>query len=134
MPIMAPTASTASFGACLDRQAYGPLAALPPGSLMSFPLIGPQLLLETPHAVVFAGYHRNEAGLRDVVRFFGGGESQARAVAKERDLDYLVFCRGLPPGGGLAGVPEFQGLSWPWLVQISPREAPLQIYAIDLKR
>ncbi|MEO8683899.1 MAG: hypothetical protein ABI414_03555 [Devosia sp.] len=134
MSSMAPTLFGKKIENCFERRAYEPLAALPPGRLMSFLLIGPQLLLETPHAVVSAGYHRNEAGLRDVVRFFGGGESQARAVAKERRLDYLVFCRGLPPDGALAGVPEFQGLPWPWLVPISPPEAPLQIYAIDLQR
>lgn len=127
------TASASNIGweACVGRRAYEPLAALPPGRLMSFLLIGPQLLLETPHSVVSAGYHRNEAGLRDVVRFFGGSEAEARNVAEERGLDYLVLCNGVPASGGLFGVPEFQGTSWPWLRPVSPPEAPLQIYAIQ---
>lgn len=121
------------LAACVDPSAYGPLAALPPGRMMSYLLIGPQLLLETPHSIVSAGYHRNESGLRDMVRFYGGGEAEARAVVSERGLDYLVFCRGLPPNSALTGVPEFGGLAWPWLVRISPPEAALQIYAIDLE-
>lgn len=130
----APVAQELSWNGCLERSAYQPLAALPPGRMMSFLLIGPQLLLETPHAVVSAGYHRNEAGLRDMVRFYGGGETEARAVASERGLNYLVFCRGLPANQGLANVPDFEGLGWSWLVPISPPEATLQIYAIDLQR
>ena len=126
-----PSAADVGWDACLDRRAYEPLAALPPGRLMSFMLIGPQLLLETPHSVVTAGYHRNEAGLRDIVRFFGGGETEARKVAQERGLDYLVLCNGVPASYGLAGVPEFQGTSWPWLKRISAPDAALQIYAIE---
>jgi hypothetical protein len=116
---------------CLKRESFAPLAALPPGRLMSFMLIGAPILLETPHAIVAAGYHRNEAGLRDLIRFYGGGEAEARSVASERDLDYLVFCNGLPASGGLAGLPDFEGTSWPWLVRISAPDAPLQIYAIE---
>jgi hypothetical protein len=130
----APVAADNSWDACLERASYEPLAALPPGRMMSFLLIGPQLLLETPHAIVSAGYHRNEAGLRDMVRFYNGGEAEARAVATERGLDYLVFCHGLPADEGLAGLAGFDGLDWPWLVPISPPDAALQIYAIDLSR
>lgn len=126
-----PSSADVGWDACLDRRAYEPLAALPPGRLMSFMLIGPQLLLETPHSVVTAGYHRNEAGLRDIVRFFGGGEAEALKVAKERSLDYLVLCNGVSANYGLAGVPEFQGTSWSWLHRISTAAAPLQIYAIQ---
>ncbi len=72
---------------------------------MSYVIFGPQLLLETPHSVVSAGYHRNEEGLRDVVRFFRDGEAAARAVAEARQLDYLVFCRNIPPSDGLAASP-----------------------------
>jgi hypothetical protein len=126
-----PDISMINWDKCLEREAYEPLAALPPGRLMSFMLIGPQLLLETPHSIVSAGYHRNEAGLRDLIRFYAGGEAEARSVARERGLDYLVFCSGLPANGGLAGVPDFQGTSWSWLVRLSPPDAPLQIYSIE---
>jgi VanZ family protein len=121
----------ASWDACLDRDAYAPLAQLPQGRMMSFLLIGPQLLLETPHSIVSAGYHRNAAGLRDMLRFFGKGEAEALAVARERGLDYLVFCKGLPANHGLAGTAEFEGSSWSWLTRLSAPDAPLQIYAID---
>ena len=66
-----------------------------------------------------------------MLRFFGSGETEAHRVAQERDLDYLVFCRGLPANYGLAGTAEFKGASWSWLTRLSAPDAPLQIYAID---
>jgi len=127
-----PPTRAASWADCQARSAYEQLAALPRGNMMSFLLIGPQLLLETPHSVVSAGYHRNEDGLRDMVRFFEGGEAEALAVVRERGLDYLVFCRGIEPTTALAGLPDFEGLGWSWLTPLSDPEAGLQIYAIDL--
>lgn len=123
-------AAEVNWMACLEPDAYDRLETLPRGNLMSFLLIGPQLLLETPHSVVSAGYHRNEAGLRDMVRFYIGGEAEAQAVVRERGLDYLVFCRGLPASLALAGVAEFTGLDWPWLEPLSDPEEALQIYGI----
>lgn len=120
-----------AWNTCLDRDSYARLASLPPGRVVSYLLIGPQILLNTPHAIVTAGYHRNEAGLRDAVRFFSGDEAAARAVAAERGLDYLVFCRGLQPQEGLHGLPLFQGTKWPWLTRLSEPGEPLQIYAIE---
>lgn len=120
----------AAWAACNARAAFAPLAALPPSRVMAYVMIGPQLLLETPHSVVSAGYHRNEEGLRDTVRFFGGGEAVARAVAEERQLDYLVFCRNISPSDGLAGVAPFAPTDWSWLTPVSAPEAPIQIYAI----
>ncbi|NGP17114.1 hypothetical protein [Devosia aurantiaca] len=133
-PAGPPAQSSLSWTACLEPQAYEPLAALPPGRVMSYLLIGPSLLLQTPHQVVSAGYHRNEQGLRDMVRFYRDGEAEAQAVVHERGLDYLVFCRGIPATDGLAGLPDFNEPTWPWLTRISDPEAPLQIYAIDLSR
>jgi hypothetical protein len=124
--------ASASTAACMARASFSDLAALPPGRVMSYLMIGPQLLLETRHSVVSAGYHRNETGLRDMVRFFQDGEAAARAVAEERGLDYLVFCRGISPSAALAGVPDFDGLHWPWLARRSGVEDPLQVYEIML--
>ena len=98
---------------------------------MSFLLIGAQLLLETPHSIVAAGYHRNVTGLRDMLRFFGKGQTEARKVAQERGLDYFVFCNGLPASHALAGAAPFDATAWPWLRRISAPDTPLQIYAID---
>lgn len=133
MPHLKPhdAARNDAWDACLDRDSYARLASLPPGRVISYLLIGPQILLNTPHAIVTAGYHRNEAGLRDAVRFFSGDEAEARAVAAERGLDYLVFCRGLQPQEGLHGLPPFRGTEWDWLTALSEPDEPLQIYAIE---
>lgn len=115
---------------CLDRDSFARLAALPPGRIMSYLIMGPQILLYTPHTIVTAGYHRNEAGLRDAIRFFSGDAQAARSVAEERGLDYLVFCRGIPAEEGLYGMPPFRGTEWPWLTALSGPDEPIQIYAI----
>lgn len=131
MPRAVPTASSAGPDSCMTRAAFAPLAALPPSRLIAYLIIGPQILIETRHGVVSAGYHRNEQGLKDMVRFFGGGEAEARAVVAERELDYLVFCNGIDPADGLAGVAPFTGPGWSWLTPVAPPDAPIQIYAID---
>lgn len=126
-----PSAERIAWQACEAPAAFAPLAALPPSRVIAYLIIGPQILIETPHSIVSAGYHRNEQGLRDMIRFFGGGEAEARDVVAERELDYLVFCNGIDPADGLAGVAPFPGLGWSWLTPVSPPDAPIQIYAIN---
>ena len=115
---------------CNLYESYSRLNALPPSRLMSYLIIGPQILLNTRHSIVSAGYHRNIEGLKDEVQFFGGTEAEARAVVEKRDLDYLVTCRGIDPSEALAGVPVFKGYDWDWLTPISGPDEPLQIYRI----
>jgi hypothetical protein len=122
---------------CLAKQSYAKLAALPADRLIGYLIIGPTLLLHTPHQIVSAGYHRNEAGLRDMARFFSGDEAEALAVARERELRYLVYCRGVPLENGLWGLRRFKpydarGKLWPWLSPLTDPAEAIQIYRIDL--
>lgn len=117
--------------ACSRTAAYERLAALPPGRVLNYMIIGPKILVVTPHQIVNAGYHRNTEGLRDLVRFFGGSEADALEVVQRRQLDYLVVCRGIGPEDGLAGLAPFKGLSWPWLTPLSRPDEAVQIYRID---
>ncbi|WP_417310244.1 hypothetical protein [Devosia sp.] len=116
--------------ACVMPEAYARLQQLPTGRVMSSLLIGRQILYETDHSIVSSAYHRNVAGLKDAVRFFGGGEAEARAVVDERALDYLVLCRGVQPGDALEGMPDFDASGFDWLTPISAPDEPLQIYRI----
>jgi hypothetical protein len=122
---------------CIAKPSYAKLAALPAGRLIGYLIIGPTLLLHTPHQIVSAGYHRNESGLRDMARFFSGDEAEALAVARERELQYLVYCRGVPLENGLWGLPPFEpydedGDRWPWLTPLTGPTEAIQIYRIDL--
>ena len=124
---------------CLAKQSYAKLAALPASRLVGYLIIGPTLLLHTPHQIVSAGYHRNEAGLRDMARFFSGDEAEALAVARERELQYLVYCRGVPLENGLWGLKRFKpydasGNRWLWLIPLTDPAEAIQIYRIDLDR
>lgn len=121
-----------SYAACTRAASYERLAQLPPSRLIAYLIIGHKILLSTPHQVVASGYHRNQAGLKDEVRFFGGSEAEALDVVRWRGLHYLVTCNGISPEDGLDGLPPFKGFSWPWLKPISAPDEPIQIYRIDL--
>lgn len=130
------SAARASKIPCLASEAFAELRALPPTRMMNPIDLGSHLLLETPHAVVAAPYHRNEAGVLDAFRFFNRPAEEARQIAAARGLDLLVTCPAMPEmrGPGLdqpgtvlsllaAGTPP------PWLEDIS-QGGPLKVYAI----
>lgn len=128
---------TEDYNKCLLRENYAHLAALPEGRIVTYILIGTQILLNTQHSIVSAGYHRSEQGLRDALAFISGGEDAAKKIAAERGLNYLVKCRGVPLEHGLYGVPSFEGVvddvaKWSWLNPITGPDEPIEVYAIDL--
>lgn len=91
----------ASKAPCLAPTAFTAVRGLPPATLMAPIDLGSHLLLETPHAVVAAPYHRNEAGILDAFRFFNGELGEARAIAAARGIDYVVTCPALPEMNGI---------------------------------
>ncbi len=122
--------------ACLAPGAYADLRALPPERIMAPIDLGSHILLETPHAVVAAPYHRNQRGLLDTFRFFNGPAEDARAIAAERGLGLVVTCPAMPEmrGSGIAEPGTVLNMlaneTLPdWLVDVS-LVGPLGIYAI----
>jgi hypothetical protein len=125
-----------AYAECIAPESMKHLASLPEGRIVSYIFIGPTLLMWTPHAIVSAGYHRGEQGMRDALAFVSTDETAALRIARERDLDYLVFCKDVPLNSGLHGLPAFQGITdtgvrWSWLRALSEPDEPVQIYAID---
>ncbi len=121
---------------CLVSDSFIDLAGLPPERIMAPIDLGSHLLLETPHAVVAAPYHRNEAGVLDAFRFFNRPIEEARAMAVSRGLGLVVTCDAMPEmrGPGLeepdtvlsllaAGTPP------DWLRDVS-LGGPLKVYAV----
>lgn len=122
--------------ACLAPEAYADLGALPPERIMTPIDLGSHILLETPHAVVAAPYHRNQQGVLDTFRFFNGAAEDARAIARERGLGLVVTCPAMPEMQSAARAEPGTMLNLltndtppDWLDEVS-LGGPLKIYAI----
>jgi 1,6-anhydro-N-acetylmuramate kinase len=86
---------------CRQPAAFASLAALPPTRIMAPIDLGAHLLLFTPHAVVAAPYHRDQAGVRDTFRFFNDPIEAAHQILSKRGVDLVVICPGMPELHGL---------------------------------
>jgi hypothetical protein len=121
---------------CFLPESFADLAALPPERIMAPIDLGAHLLLETPHAVVAAPYHRNQEGVLDAFRFFNRSAEEARAIAAKRGLGLVVTCPAMPEmrGAGLTVPGTINNLlaaDTPpdWLKDVS-LGGPLKIYAV----
>lgn len=121
---------------CLVSDSFADLRGLPPERIMAPIDLGSHLLLETPHEVVAAPYHRNEAGVLDAFRFFNRPVQEARAMAKARGLGLVVTCPAMPEMRG-PGLNEpgtilslfASGTPPDWLEDVS-LGGPLKVYAV----
>jgi hypothetical protein len=91
-----PTVIADGPGTCRRTADYGPLARLPRGLVLAFIDAGPFLLMETPHAVLAAPYHRDIKGNAAMFDVFLGTPSEAEARIAALGIDYIVFCPGAP--------------------------------------
>ena len=85
-----------SSDSCVKHGELDKLSALPPSNLATPLDITPAILAGTPHRMIAGGYHRNDAGIHDVIVLFVGSEAQARQILERRHIDYLVFCPRTP--------------------------------------
>src|SRR5690606_35259828 len=99
---LAVTEARMSKQSCLTPEAFADLRAIPPERIMTPIDLGSHMLLETPHAVVSAPYHRNEDGVLDTFRFFTRSAEDARAIAEARGLGLVVTCPAMPEVQGQA--------------------------------
>lgn len=92
--------------ACLQPDVFVDLASLPPERIMAPVDLGAHILLFTPHSVVGAPYHRNQAGLMDSFRFFNLPLDQAKEILAQREISLIVTCPYLPEMAGFADAAE----------------------------
>jgi hypothetical protein len=78
--------------ACPTKAALAPIAALPPGRILSTSNPGSVLLRHTPHAVLTANYHRNQAGMVAALRMAMAPPEEARAMMAAEKISYVLFC------------------------------------------
>jgi hypothetical protein len=91
-----PVVITDGPGTCRTAADYAPLARLPQGLVLGFIDAGPMLLMETPHAVLAAPYHRNVGGNATMLDVFLGKPEEAVQGLAALGVDYLAFCPGAP--------------------------------------
>jgi hypothetical protein len=83
-------------GTCRRSADYAPLAHLPQGRVAAFIDAGPFLLMETPHSVLAAPYHRNIEGNLAMLDIFLARPQDAAARIAALGVDYVAFCAGAP--------------------------------------
>jgi hypothetical protein len=86
----------ASSDECVKKSELDRLATIAPSNLATPLDITPAILAGTPHRMIAGGYHRNDAGIHDVVMLFAGPANGAREILSRRRIDYVVFCPGTP--------------------------------------
>ena len=89
-------ASSDSSGTCQRASDYRPLAILPKGLVLGFIDAGPFLLMQTPHTVLAAPYHRDVSGNTTMLDIFLAPVDEARQRLTEAGIDYMAFCPGSP--------------------------------------
>lgn len=83
-------------GTCRAPSDYAPLVRLPKGLVLAFIDAGPMILMETPHSVLAAPFHRNINGNAAMFDAFLGRPEETGARLAARGVDYVAFCPGAP--------------------------------------
>jgi hypothetical protein len=92
----APTVLADGPGTCRRPADYAPLADLPRGLVLAFIDSGPFLLMQTPHTILAAPYHRNGKGNAAMLDVFLSTPSEAGPKLAALGVDYIAFCAGAP--------------------------------------
>jgi len=117
---------------CFAAAAYAPLAALPPGEVLSIQDFGPFILVFTPDTTVAAPYHRLWPAILQVHQTLASPPAAAEALARRLGADYIVDCPPYPgpAGPGSLGGELRAGRIPSWLKQLSKPNATLRIYRV----
>jgi hypothetical protein len=95
------------------------------------------LIGATRHSTIGAAYHRNNTGNMAMYSFFLSAPNRSREIAREWNVDYVVFC----PGdfaevdvtrhfrNSLAAHLQ-RGEAPPWLEPLPLRNTPLRLYKV----
>jgi hypothetical protein len=89
----------ATKAACTMPENLKPLAALPPGRILSVANPGAALLRFTPHSVMTANYHRNQRGMVEALKTGMASPAEAVAMLRRDKVDYVLVCTDDPQVG-----------------------------------
>ena len=127
----------ARTAACIGGDSFARIAALERGRFMAPLDSGASLIGMTPHDVVAAPYHRNNAGNLAMYRFFLAPPERARTIAAEWDVDYVAICPSSfteidlareGPGGLALGLRE--GRAPRWLEPVPLGDGTLRVWRV----
>jgi hypothetical protein len=125
---------------CRGAATLAPLNALSPALLFAPIDMGPDILVQTHHAVTGTAHHRNAAGITAVLEGYMGTPAKARQVIERlnngRGAAYVITCSRLnemqmyvkDSPHGLAAMLA-RGEVPAWLTQL-PTDGPLKIYRV----
>jgi hypothetical protein len=92
--------NSAERQACVHKENYAPLAALPAGLVAVNALEwAPYILAWTPQPLLGAPYHRMPAGILSSHRIFASSPDDAQRVVGENRVVYVVICGSHAPEG-----------------------------------
>lgn len=83
---------TGNLERCYESRQYRALSSLPPGLVAAGSNLGAFILLHTPHRVLSAPYHRNQAGMLAQFRIDFATDEDAERMLRELGVDYVVTC------------------------------------------
>lgn len=113
---------------CQTPASLKELAQLRPGLVLAPIDMGSFIMLETPHAVISAPYHRFDRGIvlgQSIIHMMG--LPQAEAAIRQRGIEYIALCRD----GNWPALEEAYIRNKPeWLDQVSSPDAPMAILKV----
>jgi hypothetical protein len=90
---------------CLAIDGFLPLAEQPVGLVLAHFDMGPATLLNTPHPVVMAPYHRADEGIVLGIKLMEMPLSEAKSALKAAGIAYLADCKDFAAKTGTVGAP-----------------------------
>jgi len=120
---------------CTSEASMNELRLAKDGHIMSDLNTATSLLVHTNHTVEAGSYHRNGESILNVLHFFAKNTDEAKKIADNRNVDYVVLCRDNIPSQqgrlknsmsakiGLNEIPE-------WLVWMSKPDAQLAVLKV----
>jgi len=124
-------------GTCELASDYAALNTVPRGLVLGFIDAGPLILMQTPHAVLAAPFHRNTTGNLAMLDVMLARPEDAVSRLASLGVDYVAFCPGAPERYTYAAAAP-QGLAAALaqervpagLTRIDPGHADLRIYRV----
>ena len=122
---------------CDSAAALRPLAALPAARIFAPLDIGPAILLDTPHAILASGHHRNHVAIAEELRAWLGDDRLAQGVMRRHglglvalcpDLGEVTFYRHVAPHGFAAQLAS--GHAPAWLHPVPLAGTPLRVWQV----
>ncbi len=123
---------------CADGASAAALAALPAGRVLAPVFYGPNVLINSPHAVLAGPYHRAEQAILDTIGAFNGTQLMAQAIVERHGIDYIALCptsdevrlrAAEAPDGFLSRLLRGQQIRWLEPVAM-PAATPLMIFSV----